>query len=82
MVRHFDNRISIPVKDYKSSIENQGKVAIFDFDKSELVAEGDNGSDWLELQTLCEQLRQNGNYKIVIVPHQSPSIKLFRKVMV
>ncbi|MBQ7481785.1 MAG: hypothetical protein IJT80_07900 [Lachnospiraceae bacterium] len=81
MIKRFDERIVIPVKEYKSSTENQGKVAIFDFDKSELIAEGESGADWFELEMLCEELRDNGNYKIVIVPQKAPEIKLFRRAV-
>ena len=81
MIRRFAKRVIVPVKEYKSANENQGKVAIFDFDNSELIAEGESGSDWYELEILCEELRNNGNYKIVIVPPKSPEIKLFRRVM-
>ena len=81
MIKRFDKRIKIPVNTYKSSSDNEGKVAVFDFDNSELVAEGDNGSDWFELEMMCEELRNNGNYKIVIVPKREPSIKLFRRVV-
>ena len=79
MVKQFSEGIRIPVQEYKSSDENQGKVAIFDFDKSELIAEGENGSDWFELEMLCEELRSKGNYRIVIVPQQMPDINLFRR---
>ena len=68
MITKFDNSVQIPVKEYKSLKENEGKVAIFNFDSSELIAEGDNGEDWLELELMCEELRENGNYRIVIVP--------------
>lgn len=81
MVKKFSEGIKIPVQEYKSSDENQGKVAIFDFDKSELIAEGENGSDWFELEMLCEELRSKGNYRIVIVPQQMPEIKLFRRIV-
>ena len=81
MIKRFDERIKIPISDYKSSIENQGKVAIFDFDKSELIAEGENGTDWFELEMLCEELRNSGNYRIVIVPQQTPEIKVFRRIV-
>ena len=40
MIKHYSEGIRISVQKYKSSNENQGKVAIFDFDNSELVAEG------------------------------------------
>ena len=59
MIKRFDEKIIIPVKEYKSAKENQGKVAIFDFDKSELIAEGQSGADWYELEMLCEELRNN-----------------------
>ena len=81
MVRQLEKRVRIPVSEYKSSGENQGKVAIFDFDNSELIAEGDDGSDWLELEMLCEELRNKGNYKIVIVPQKKPEIKLYRRIL-
>ncbi len=81
MIKKFDKRIKIPINTYKMSSDNEGKVAVFDFDNSELVAEGDSGLDWYELEMLCEELRNNGNYKIVIVPEKAPSIKLFRRVV-
>ena len=81
MIKQFKKRIKIPVNTYKLSSENEGKVAVFDFDNSELVAEGDSASDWFELEMLCEELRNNGNYKIVIVPRKEPSIKLFNRVV-
>lgn len=81
MIKRYDEGYTTGIKDYKSAVENQGKVAIFDFDHSRLIAEGDDGTDWLELEMLCEQLRENGNYKIVIVPEKQPSINLFRRVL-
>ncbi len=81
MIKKFDKRIKIPINTYKMSSDNEGKVAVFDFDNSELVAEGDSGLDWYELEMLCEELRNNGNYKIVIVPEKAPSIKPFRRVV-
>ncbi len=80
MVKKIEN-VTIKPRDYKLKKENEGKVALFNFDTSMLVAEGDGESDWLELQLMCEDYRKNGNYKIVIVPHSKPSIKMFRKVM-
>ena len=70
-----------PVKEYKSLKENEGKVAIFNFDSSELIAEGDNGEDWLELELMCEELRENGNYRIVIVPEDAPRINLYKRII-
>lgn len=81
MVTIFDNSVKIPVKEYKSLKENGGKVAIFNFDSSELVAEGDNGEDWTELELMCEELRENGNYRIVIVPPNVPQIHLYKRVI-
>ncbi len=81
MIRRYDRGMIIPVKKYKSIKENEGKVAIFNFDKAELVAEGESGEDWFELEMLCEELRKNGNYRIVIVPRKMPQIKLFRRVL-
>lgn len=81
MIKHYSEGIRISVQKYKSSNENRGKVAIFDFDNSELVAEGENGLDWFELEILCEELRTNGNYRIVIVPKQMPEVKIFRRMV-
>lgn len=81
MVKRFDRKIPVSVSDYKSQTENAGKVAVFDFDDSTLIAEGDGQSDWLELELLCEELRKNGNVRIVIVPEAKPSIKMFRRVL-
>lgn len=81
MIKKYDEGIVIPVREYKSANDNQGKVAIFNFDKSELIAEGESGADWLELEMLCEELRKKGNFKIVIVPQKQPEIKLFRRIM-
>ena len=81
MVKKLENREKASVKEYKADQNNQGKVAIFDFEKGELVAEGDSGADWLELELLCERMREEGDYRIVIVPEASPSIKMFRRVL-
>ncbi len=81
MITKFDNSVQIPVKEYKSLKENEGKVAIFNFDSSELIAEGDNGEDWLELELMCEELRENGNYRIVIVPEDAPRINLYKRII-
>lgn len=77
--KRYDHGIKIPVKEYKNNSENEGKVAVFNFDTSEMVAEGDDGTDWYELEMLCEELRKNGNFKIVIVPELMPHLKYFRR---
>ena len=82
MVRRFEEKKKISIADYKSNQKNAGKVAIFDFAHSFLVAEGDRGSDWMELELLCEELRKNGDFRIVIVPEAQPTVKVFRRVMV
>ena len=81
MVRRFEKGIPTLVKDYKEAFENEGKVAIFDFDRSELIAEGDDGADWLDLEMLYEEIKDAGNYRMVIVPEQMRTINLFRRVI-
>lgn len=81
MVKQFERGIKIPLKEYKSNRINQGKIAVFNFDTSELIAEGNDGTDWYELEMLCEKLRTDGNYRIVIVPQLAPTIKPFRRVL-
>ena len=80
MVKRFQNGIKVPVKEYKNNSDNQGKVALFNFDTSEMIAEGDNGGDWYELEILCEEMRKSGNYKIVIVPDLMPNLRHFRRI--
>ena len=81
MVKKFDKNVSISIKDYKGKKENEGKVAVFNFETSMLVAEGDGATDWVELELLCEDLRKNGNYRVVIVPDSRPTIKDFRRII-
>lgn len=80
MVRNYEN-IRIPILEYKEKTENEGKVALFNFENSSLIADGDSDTDWLELELMCERLRVNGDYRIVIVPTKKPTIKLFGSIM-
>lgn len=81
MITRYDHGINVSIRDYKADQKNKGKVAVFDFPDSRLIAEGQSGDDWMELEKLCEELRKNGDYRIVIVPEKAPTIKAFRRIL-
>ena len=77
MVTKFDNAVKVSYDDYMNQEGNAGKVAVYNFDNMTLVAEGE-GEDWLDLELLCEDLRANGKYRIIIVPPKEPYLSPYR----
>ena len=69
---------TITVDEYYHNPENEGKIGIISLDSLELVAEGDCDSDWVEMELLYEGLREEGNYRMVIVPRKSNTIQSFQ----
>lgn len=75
MIKQVDIRTT--VKEYKSKTENQGKLAIFDIEKSKIILEGEE-ADWNTLEEKVEEANKNSEvYYLVIVPHSKAQIRAF-----
>ena len=59
---------------------NAGKVAVFDLAIQAIVAEGEC-TDWVELQLMYEELRDHGEYELIIVRRLEPVVTRFERML-
>ncbi len=79
MITKYKEPKRIAVKNYVDNDENSGKVAVFDMTIPGIVAEGE-GTDWYELELMYENLRESGDYELVIVHRYQPTVTRFESV--
>ena len=77
MVNNYNaGEITISPLEYCSLPDNAGKVALFNLDEKYLVADGED-TDWVKIELLYEDLRESGNYDLVLVPHSNKEVQSF-----
>ena len=82
MVNVFDVPKDIIFDEYTEDTDNEGKVAIVRTDTDDgnvrLFAEGDGDKDWVEIELLCEKMKEDGSlYYVVIIPRKTRLIKTY-----
>ena len=79
MVAKYSSAKKITLKEYMENNDNSGKVAVFNLEIPALVAEGE-GTDWVELELMYEDLRKQGDYELVIVRRAEPVVTRFERL--